>query len=204
MAVLMLGLMATLIACGIGSWFIFAQSDKLAAGSLKSQYIPVIEQSMLDPQTKEAAVRQLKSLASQLETDQWEPAQARELMKRLIGAPLVQWGDLDAAIAQIESRDAFNEDERQQAKKLIERFKRAAELEAVSANDFEDALGPVTVKDQSLRGCHFHVGASDEALREFLKRIGLLVERAKVPDEAFNVSFSDILRMHIENAREVD
>ncbi len=201
MAIALLSLVGLMVALCAGAWTVMQRSAELAAGSLRSQYIPMVEQSMLAPETKTAAVRQLETLRGRLESKQIDPSNARLLMGALVKLPIVQWGDIDAVLVQVNAREGFDQEARAKAGRTIERLKRGAEMDRITSYDFENVLIPVTVVDKSPRGRHFDLAATDDAIRETLKRAEQAVLEAKIPDEAYVVEITDLIRTKVETFR---
>jgi hypothetical protein len=201
MAIFMIVAVAGLVACAVGAWAVFRQSPQLAAGTLKAHYIPVVEQSNLNPAEKAEVVRALEQLALEMKAGQWEPWQANAMMQNLIRAPIVQWGDLDAIEQLVVKIEAFSPAERENISKVLGRLKHGIEEDLIIANVVEEILAPVTIRDDSERGCHLNLAMDKPDIEEVVQRAQTILAGHQIPDERYNARLADVLRLQIEKAQ---
>jgi hypothetical protein len=203
-AVLLLLLMGSFIACGVGTLFLFRQAPRMAAQTLRGSYIPLVEQANLDAQVKRDILGQLQTVVRRMESGELTAQQSSALMEQLIvRTPIVQWGDLEGLIAMVEKRDTFPVEDREKLRSTVFRLQRAIDLNRMVADQVEDVLSSVTVRDDSARGCHLNLAASDEALREVVIVGENFLKQTQIPATSLEgngpVDLPDLVRRRLES-----
>ena len=84
------------VVCAFSTWILFQKRTEFAIRTLRGSYIAEIEQSLLDPATKSAVVKEIETLAADMESGKYEDWQAAGVMQRLQRLPVLQWGELQA------------------------------------------------------------------------------------------------------------
>jgi len=182
---------------GFSAWLIFQKRGDLAARTLRGTIIPELEQSRLDPAEKKSVIDQLTELADDLEAQRYENWQAGGIMQRLINAPLMRWGDLQAVSAWAATN--LPEDQREDARKHLSRFCRAVELDRAVARDIHDVLAPVATPENAGGFVQLRSDLNVADVSEVIQRAKLVADRAEVPDQLFDaVSLSQVVRRQIE------
>ncbi len=194
-ATLLMGIVG-FIGCGVSTWLLFQKRVPLAIRTLRSTYIPEVQQSLLDPAEKKATLAQLEELAADLERGKYENWQAAGVMQRLVRLPVLQWGELSAIESFI--RRGFGEDA-DAAVKNLSRLRRAVELNKATSIDFEDVLEPALVGDDSARRRRLSDELNREMVEDVAHRAKLVADRSEVPDQDFpEVKINVIIRRQIE------
>jgi hypothetical protein len=190
------------IVCAILTWVLFQKRTDLAIRTLEGAYIPQLEQSLLDPDTKSAVLGEIEQVIDDLEAGRYENWQAAGIMQRLQRLPVFQWGELQAveAFLQNASNDTFTAAERTAGRKQLSRLRRAVEMEKVFSFDFKDVLEPVRrPSNASPSGFELVRPLPPDGVRESIRRAKLLADRSGIPDETFEeIRIEQILEREIE------
>lgn len=190
------------ITFGFAGYLIFQKRGDLAARTIRGTIISELEQSRLEPATKQQVIERLLTLADDIESKKLENWQAGGVMNRIIRSPLLRWGDLQA----IDAWAATNLPQSEYAEfhKQITRFFRAAELDRAIASDLQDILLPVTSGDPREMLGRLKTDLVDNEVREVAVRARIVADRAEVPDQVFeDVSLPRMIERLIElGARE--
>ncbi len=194
-ATLLMG-MVGFIGCGVTTWLLFQKRVPLAIRTLRSTYIPEVEQSLLEPAEKKATVAQLEEFVLDLERGKYENWQAAGVMQRLVRLPVLQWGELSAIEAFVEKQ--FGDDAELSGRELS-RLRRAVELDKATSIDFEDVLKPALVADDSVLGRRLNEKLTRELAADVVQRAKLVADRSDVPQQDFPaVTIDVIVRRQIE------
>ena len=94
------------IFCGVSTWVLFQKRTQLAIRTLKGAYVTELEQSYLEPETKQAVVAEVQKLIADMEDGKYENWQSAAIMQRLQRLPVVQWGELQAVQLFIEKTNS--------------------------------------------------------------------------------------------------
>jgi hypothetical protein len=191
------------IFCAFSTWILFQKRTEFAIRTLRGSYIADIEQSLLDPATKSVVLKEIETLAADLERGEYEDWQAAGMMQRLQRLPVLQWGELQAIDSflrkRVADREANGESSEEEAEELkqLSRLRRAVELGKSTSFEFEDVLQPVRVADSS--GHQLVQPLTMELIREVVHRARLASDQADIPDQSFdNVQIESIVRREIE------
>lgn len=197
-AATMLMAIVAFVAFGFAGWLIFQKRSELAGLTLRGAVLPELQQSNLDPETKQATVGLINDLADDIDAGQYENWQAGGIMQRLIQLPMLRWGDLQA----IDRWAAEHLDGSQAAQthKQITRFFRAVELERAIASDLYNILQPASREADDSQGLPRLLSPlTADAVAQVTERCRLVADRAEIPDQAFDqVSLTTIVRRQIE------
>ena len=182
---------------GFAGYLIFQKRGDLAARTLRGSIIPELSQSRLDPETKQAVILRLESVAKDIEDKKIENWQSGGLMNRLVRSPLLRWGDLIAVDAW--AAEKFPADEYAEFHKQVSRFFRAAELDRAIAIDLQDLLATVSVNDPATALGRLKSELLESDVREVAVRAKIVAARAEIPDRVFEkVSLPDMVDRLIE------
>ncbi len=185
------------ITFALAAWAIFGKRGELAVRTLRATLIPELEQSRLEPDTKQQILSQLNRFAEDVEQGRLENWQAGGVMQRLVKSPLMQWGDLEFIDLWVQQN--LPPPESETIHKQITRFFRAAELDRAIATDLQDILEPVTDRDPDSWFPRLRLPLTESGVREVGERARIVADRAEIPDQAFeNVSLPEIIRRLID------
>lgn len=173
---------AMFVCCGVTTYSLFQKRTELAARTLSGHTIPTIEQSQLDPEDKQALIKTLSAVVSDAEQGRLENWQASGVMNRLTRIPILEWGDLAAIEAMIQSRDDFDEVAKAEASKQISRLRKAILSDQLTIFAINDVLTPILQDDDSLRGQHLTPNPSSEVLMEIVTRSRLTADNNNIED----------------------
>jgi hypothetical protein len=190
------------ITFGFAGYLIFQKRGDLAARTLRGTMIAELEQSRLNPATKDEVIATLESLATDIEAKKYSNWQAAGVMNRIVRSPLLRWGDLQA----VDAWAATNLPQSDYAEfhKQVTRFFRAAELDRAIASDLQDILLTVTSGDPREMLGRLKTDLIESDVREVGVRAKLVADRAEVPDQVYDdVSLPKMIERLIElGARE--
>jgi hypothetical protein len=185
------------IVCAFSTWILFQKRTEFAIRTLKGSYVLQLEQSLLDPESKSAVVKEIKGLIADLERGKYENWQAAGIMQRLQRLPVIQWGELQAIEAFLKKEAGDN-----QAGQIdqLSRLRRAVELGMVTSFDVEDVLQPVRRPDpNSATGSQLVQPLNKEQVSQVVHRARLAADRAAVPNQHFDgIRIESIVRSEIE------
>ncbi len=195
------------VVCAFSTWILFQKRTEFAIRTLRGSYIAEIEQSLLDPVTKSAVVKEIETLAADMESGNCEDWQAAGVMQRLQRLPVLQWGELQAVDSFLQKSVAEGQADGQlieteppalaDGRRQLSRLRRAVELGKSTSFEFEDVLQPVRMSDPS--GHRLIQPLTIELAREVVLRARLAADQAKIPDQDFdNVRLESIVRREIE------
>ena len=185
--------------CAFTTWLLFQKRTEFAVRTLRGTFITDVEQSLLDPESKTAVVKEIKELADDMERGKYEDWQSAAVMQRLQRLPVIQWGELEAIESFLKKNDG--DDVEKQIQELS-RLRRAVELGQATSFDVEDVLKPVRESDPASSNGHRLINPLNEAaIGDTLQRAKLLSDRASIPEELFeDVDIDAIVRREIEVA----
>ena len=182
---------------GFAGYLIFQKRGDLAARTLRGSIIPELSQSRLDPETKQAVIKSLEAVATDIDDKKIENWQAGGLMNRLVRSPLLRWGDLVAVDAW--ASDKLPPEEYAEFHKQVSRFFRAAELDRAIASDLQDLLMTVSVNDPTTALGRLKSELVESDVREVAVRAKIVAARAEIPDQVYEkISLPDIVERLIE------
>lgn len=191
------------IVCAFSTWILFQQRTEFAIRTLRGSYITEIEQSLLDPATKSIVVKEIETLAADMERGKYENWQAAGVMQRLQRLPVLQWGELQAIDSFLNKSVAEGQadgeavEEAADGLRQLSRLRRSVELSKSTSFEFEDVLQPVRVSESS--GHQLVQPLTMELVREVVHRARLAADQANIPDQSFdNVQIESIVRREIE------
>lgn len=195
------------ITCALLTWVIFGKRTEMAVRTLEGSLIPMLEQSLLDPTTKQEVIQEMTVLAENMKANQYENWQSAAIMQRLQKLPILQWGELQALEQSIRDSDEFDDGEKQAALSTLQRLKIAVQQHKVFSFDFEDILEPIRqISNSSLTGYIPKSPLDLDSMREAVRRAELLANRAEVENSNSdqNIRLTEILHSEIQAGIEAD
>jgi len=195
---LIMGIIAAVM-CGVTTWILFQKRAEIAVRTLDG-FVPVIEQSLLEPEDKADVVSQFKSVIKEMSAPDYPPASASAVMQRIVRLPIPHWGELDAVETYVEKN--FEGEKQARALTDLSRLRQAVKLNLATVLDVVDVLEPVAVIDPASGARSLKTKLTDEDIEDATKRAGLLAQRAKIDDRRFPpITMGSILRQEIKMAK---
>ncbi|KAA1258409.1 hypothetical protein LF1_09280 [Rubripirellula obstinata] len=198
-ATVLMGIMM-FIFCAFSTWVLYQKRTELAMRTLTDAYLPELEQSLLEPESKTAVMEAVEELAADMERGKLEDWQSAGVMQRLQRLPVLQWGDLQAVESLIEK--SGTEEQQASAKLQFDRLRLAVANGRATSFDFVEVLSPVQKKDPTVASGFRLIQPLDlELSLGVIKRAELVADREKIssnPDEVTAVSIESILRAEIQ------
>ncbi|MEM6366014.1 MAG: hypothetical protein AAF745_16415 [Planctomycetota bacterium] len=190
LALIVLSGIAAFVTCGFMTWLIFQKQDVLALRSLRGNFVPAVEQSLLEPDEKARSVETLNEFADQLERKQHEGWQASGVMQRLGRLPILQWGQLRRVEAFVDNHpDDFSPTDSIQ----FDRIRKGVEMGEITTIDCRYILSPVLQTDGELSDPPLKDVLDPEAVAEVVKRARAMADRVEVDAEPRNDVSIDVL-----------
>ncbi len=189
---------AGFIFCGFSTWLLFQKRTEFAIRTLRDSYVSEIEQSLLAPDEKSGVLKQINSLADDMERGKYENWQSAGILQRLQRLPVIQWGELDS-IESFVQKNAGPEVAAETAKQFS-RLRRAVADDRATSFDFEDILTPVYVSDPSIPSGHRLQSPLDlDSITDVVNLAKLVADRENVADETIaEVPIESIVRRQID------
>ena len=177
------------ITCAFSTWVLYQKRTELATRTLKEAYLPELEQSLLEPETKAAVMQAVTELAADMERGKLEDWQSAGVMQRLQRLPVLQWGDLQAIESFVIKTGTAQQGA--EATKQFDRLRYSVAAGRGTSFDFYDVLSPTQVDDPELpSGRRLMQPLELEACMDTVKRSELLADREQVAVD-FDASTSD-------------
>ncbi|MFG0291430.1 MAG: hypothetical protein ACF8CQ_24915 [Rhodopirellula sp. JB044] len=195
---LLMGMVAAIL-CGVTTWILFNKRAEIAVRTLEG-FVPMIEQSLLEPEDKEKVIDQFESLIKEMSAPDYPPAAASAVMQRLVRLPIPHWGELDAVQSYIEKN--YEGDEKETGLTQLSRVRKAVQMSQATVFDVVDVLEPVVVIDNATGSRSLKSNMTREQVDDVIDRARLLAERCGIEDKRFpRVDMSTILRQEIKAAK---
>ena len=187
-----------LVVCAFSTWVLFQKRTEFALRTLQGAYLPEIEQSLLDPQTKAAVREEIRELADQMQRGQYENWQSAGILQRLQRLPVLQWGQLQAVQAFVEAQGS--PPQVAAAERQFSRLRRAVELGKATSFDFQKVLSPVYQSDDAdPSGQRLIEPLTLPAATEVIEQAKRVADRAQVPDQDWeDIQLEQIVRREIQ------
>ncbi len=171
-----------------------------ASSALKTQLIPWIENSSLSIADRQSIVERLNELIADMDAERLSGRQLSRLNFRLSGAPLFQWGVIEAIESQFLASTELSEVEKQAMSAACNRLLRTALDGRIAMEQMEFAVQQVANKERQSGRLTAHSGISTAELREFLRRITAISDRVKTSSEPLEKSVSQVFREMVDDA----
>lgn len=195
---LIMGMVAAIL-CGVTTWVLFQKRAEIAVRTLEG-FVPVIEQSLLEPKDKSDVIDQFEALVKEMSAPDYPPATAAAVMQRVVRLPIPHWGELDAVEAYVKKN--FEGVQQDRALTDLSRLRRAVQQNKATVFDVVDVLEPVAVIDDESGTRTIRSKLTDDDVEQVVERAGLLAARAEIEDKRFPpISMGNILRQEIKSAK---
>ena len=181
--------------CGFSTWVLFQRRTEMAVMTLRGDYLPRLDQSRLDPDTKRSVVEQIGALADDMERGKYENWQSSGILQRLQRLPVIQWGRLQA-VAEVYRADAADDPKSVAVvDRDLSRLLYAIDEGRVTSFDFIDILKPVQTEDPSdPSGVRLIEPIELKQAELVFDRVALLLEDLKIPEQRYDdVRLNDIV-----------
>lgn len=195
---LLLGIAAAVF-CGVTTWILFQKRSEIAVRTLQG-FVPVIEQSLLEPDDKAKVIEQFETLINEMSVPDFPPSVAAAIMQRIVRLPIPHWGELDAVETYVQEN--FKDPERERAQIELSRIRRAIQTEQATVRDIIDVLEPVALVNDEDDSRTLKPKLTQQDVREVIVRAKVLADRARIEDKLFpKIEMSTILRQQIKTAK---
>lgn len=195
---LLLGIAAAVI-CGVTTWILFEKRSEIAVRTLQG-FVPMIEQSLLEPDDKAKVLEQFEGLIKEMNVPDYPPSSAAAIMQRVVRLPITHWGELDAVESYV--NENLEDPEREQAITELSRIRSSIQTNQATVFDIIDVLEPVAVVNDATGSRTLKSKLTDEDIREVIVRSKVLGDRANIADKRFPpIKMSAILRQEIKTAK---
>ncbi|MGB1927080.1 MAG: hypothetical protein ACPHL6_11140 [Rubripirellula sp.] len=199
---------AGFITCALLTWVIFQKRTELAVRTLEGSFLPQIEQSLLDPETKQEVIQEVDTLVEKMKSGRYENWQSAGIMQRLQKLPVIQWGELQALEQWINASNPedLSSNEKSVAISEINRLRVAIKQGKAFSFDLENVLEPIRVPSSSSATGFIPKTPIDRAsAMEAVKLAKLLADRSGIGNaDNQSVSISKIIRAEIQEAEQAE
>lgn len=196
------------VSCPFLTMFLFQQRTNMAIRTLRGSYVGQIEQSLLEPDSKSAVIKEVKLLIADMERGDYENWQSAGIMERLQRLPVVQWGELQAVEAFLQ-KSTGEEAERAASIGQLSRVRRAVDQGSLNSFDVDQILQPIREPDPfAVSGSRLVQPLAEAQVAEVVELARQAADRAEIPDQdayEIDIEIESLVRRAIERgAREGD
>jgi hypothetical protein len=183
-AVICLGLMfVCIVLCGVGTWIVVKKSPDWVRNAVVSG----IEGSDLPADDKRVVTEQVDRVVAEYKAGRITMQQLSEIGKELSESPLVTlMMAMSAEEAYIEP-SGLPDEEKEQAKRTLQRVARGVFEEQIDAEELNTALDYISTQEPN-GGRQFKNPVADEDLRQMLAECKRLADDTGIPDEPYQVN----------------
>ena len=185
-----------------GIWLIYASRDKIKAfvsDTAREAIVSGIQESELDEEEKQAVIDQVDRVADLYKSGKITTEQLGRIMEELAQSPLM--GTL--VVFSIESQyihpSGLSDEEKQQARRTMQRVCRGVLEEKIQQEELDDALDYVMDRHED-GSMEWKGSVNDDQLREFITRLEERADTAEIPDEPFEIRISEQFQLAIDRA----
>ncbi|EMI46138.1 hypothetical protein [Rhodopirellula sp. SWK7] len=195
---LLMGIVAAVL-CGVTTWILFQKRAEIAVRTLEG-FVPMIEQSLLEPEDKVDVIKQFESLIKEMSAPDYPPASAAAIMQRVVRLPIPHWGELDAVESFV--NENYEGDDKERALTDLSRVRKAVQANLATVFDVVDVLEPVAVVNETTGSRSLKTKMTRKDIDQVIERAGLLADRAKIKDQRYpRIDMATILRQEIKAAK---
>jgi hypothetical protein len=188
-----------LLICGGVAWYVVRNFKTLATNLARQAIVSAVEQSELDPAEKTAVIAEVDRVIDQYRSGQISTEDLAKIMQGLAESPVMGAILVFSIDAKYVQPSGLSDEDKQGAKRTLQRVLRGAAEKKLSHAQIEAALEPVT-KGTSEDNRQLKETVTDEELRRFLEQLKQLADEAEIPDEPFEVKISDEFRQAVDRA----
>lgn len=182
------------------SWWMGGRQNIQASSAIQTQLIPWIEGSSLADADRQSIIERLHELIADMEAERLSGRQLSRLNFRLSGAPIFQWGVIEALERRALASTELSEIEKQAMSSACNRLLRTALDGRIAMEQLEFAVQQVATKERKSGRLTIRDEVSTVDLREFLRRITSVSDRVKTSSEPLEQSVSQVFRAMVEDA----
>jgi len=191
------------VAVAVMSFMLTGNQGKRAAYALREMLIPWVDASALAKTDRDVIIDDLQQLAGRMEREELTSRQLTRLGIRLSDSVVLQWGVVEDTVRAAKSSQGLTETEKLDFQHTCDRWLRSASEGKLTMTEMEFAFQGVATKEPKSGRLTIrrdgNKGPSDEALREFHRRVSAIVEKHAVSDEPMDKSVSQVFKGIIED-----
>jgi hypothetical protein len=191
-AVLML-VIGTIVIWLLTNW------KNLAANVAKQAAADAVAKSSLAPADKARVLKRINQLADDFESGKVSVEQIGRVMEQVAQSPLLPLGLVMAADEKYVKPSGLTDDEKQAARRTLQRFARGAFEKTIVERDVEEVMNLV-MEPQADGSQQIKERLTDAELKAFLDKARQKADAANVPDEDFHVNIADEIENAIDKA----
>lgn len=206
----LVALLVLMLLVAVGIWLAYVNRDKIKAfvsettrkvvsETAREVIVAGIQGSELEEEEKQAVIAQVDRVVDLYKSGEITTEELGQIMETLAQSPVM--GAL--VVISIESQhlhpSGLSDQEKQQARRTMQRVYRGVLEERIQQEELDDALAYVADRRED-GSIDWKASVEDDQLREFL---GLLKERADeagIPDEPFEIRISEQFQLAIDHA----
>jgi hypothetical protein len=188
--------------CGGVVWYFYANVGhfkSLMADAARQAIVSGIRESELEESEKQAIIAQVDRVIDQYKAGDISLQQLQQVMEQLAESPLMGAIVVFSVEANYVEPSGLDEEEKQQARRTLQRVLRGVTEEKIRMEELEPAMEHVTVQ-RAGGSRELKQSISDEDLRAFLSDLKEKADQAEIPDEPFEIRISDEFRKAVDRA----
>lgn len=185
------------ILAGIGGYLAATKGPAMAAKFVRNQVADQIQSSDLPADEKDEIVRQLDRLVVAFENGELSPDDLERVGRELAKSPIVIAGVLKGVEEQYLKPSGLSDDEKEEARKAIQRIWRGAIEKKIDPDELQPALETIADKKGENKW-ELKSKLTDEELREFVSILKSVADEHEIPDESFDVQISEEVRRLVD------
>jgi hypothetical protein len=188
-----------LIACGVGGWFVYQNTGKWVADATRAVVVQMVNDSDLPEEEKAEIKVQLDRVVEKYKSGEITLEQVGKVMEKLVESPVFATLIVKAAEAKYIDPSGLDDEEKAQARLVLQRIARGTVEKKIDPKTLEPALDHISHTDpQGNRQLKEHV--SDAELRDFIAELKRVADAAQIPDEPYEVNFGAEIRRAVDEA----
>jgi len=188
--------------CGGIAWYVYANLGRfktIVSDAARQAIVSGIRESDLPEEEKQAIIAQVDRVVDQYKSGQISTQQLQRVMQELAESPLMGAILIYSVEVQYVQPSGLSDEEKQQARRTLQRVLRGATEEKIRLEELEAAMEHVTVKRANGQR-ELKQKVTDDELRAFLAALKKKADEAEIPDEPFEIKISEEFRQAVDRA----
>lgn len=197
----LLGCLGALVLClllcgGAGIWAYYYVPLMLAQQA-RNVIVQIVEDSELSPEDKQAVTQQVDRVVEAYRSGQINGEGLMKILEDLADSPLMGSLLIYAMEEQYIDASGLSDEEKQAARRTLERIARGVSEGKIEEVALEEALEPVMESDDDGQS-RLKDQVTDEELRTALSRLKDLADGAGIPDEPYEINIAEEVKRIVD------
>lgn len=187
------------IVVAIMSFMLTGNQGRRAAYAVREQLIPWVDDATLSKSDRDAIIDELNQLASKMDREELTSRQLTRLGARLSDSAVLQWGVVEQIARVAKQSTGLTDKEKEDFQRTCDRWLRCASEGKLTMNEMEFAFQTTATKEPRSGRLSLRSELSDDALREFHRRVLAILEKYEISEEPFDKSVSQAFKAIVED-----